>query len=145
MSKVFGYGILKSFWVTLRHLLSRGLTVQYPDQRLPVPPRSRGTLRWRRDICIHCLLCEKVCPTRAIHLIVGQEEGKRRIERYQLDYGRCQLCGLCMDVCPAKPVKAIAHTPGYEDAELTRAAMIHQNEKFLELIELEDAQAKDVS
>ncbi|MFZ3063006.1 MAG: FAD-dependent oxidoreductase [Actinomycetota bacterium] len=46
-SKIFGTGLIKSLGVTFRHLLQRAVTVQYPDERLAVPPRSRGAIRMK--------------------------------------------------------------------------------------------------
>lgn len=132
--KLFGTGVIKSFGVTFKHLFSRGLTVQYPDEKLPIPERSRGILIWRNDLCIICLRCVRICPTRAIQMDVSKDEAnKRHVDRYAIDYGRCQLCGLCQETCPVKPVKAVYHTPIYEETGFTRASMVHTNEKFLAL------------
>jgi NADH-quinone oxidoreductase subunit I len=130
----FGQGMLKSFSVTIRHLLSRGVTVQYPDQRLPVPERSRGLLIWRRELCIACSMCVKICPAAAITLTtVKNEAGKLKAERYEIDYGRCQFCGLCQEICPVKPIKAIYHSPLYEEAGYTRDSMVSGDEMFQRL------------
>ncbi|MGA3093993.1 MAG: FAD-dependent oxidoreductase [Dehalococcoidales bacterium] len=61
--EVFGGGLLKSLSVTFRNLLKRPVTVQYPEQRLVVSRRERGTvLAWSADKCTGCYTCEGACP-----------------------------------------------------------------------------------
>lgn len=44
-----------------------------------------------------CAECAAVCPTRAITV----EKGKAAGERLAVDYGRCVVCQLCVEACPA--------------------------------------------
>ena len=49
--------------VTFQNLLKRPITVQYPEQKLTVSRRERGTvLAWSADKCTGCYTCEGACP-----------------------------------------------------------------------------------
>jgi NADH-quinone oxidoreductase subunit I len=39
--------------------------------------------------------------------------------RYALNFTTCSLCGLCIEACPVKPVKAIEFTKRYNLASTT--------------------------
>ena len=39
-----GIGLLKGLGVTLKHLLQRSITQQYPDEKPNLPPRTRGVI-----------------------------------------------------------------------------------------------------
>jgi pyruvate ferredoxin oxidoreductase delta subunit len=51
------------------------------------------------DICIQCLLCWVACPDSAI-LTEGE-----KITGFDLFH--CKGCGICSELCPTKPTKAI--------------------------------------
>ena len=38
-----------------------GITVQYPDERLPIPDRYRGIHYLEQEKCINCGVCFDVC------------------------------------------------------------------------------------
>jgi len=48
-------------------------------------------LNVRRDICVGCGVCTRVCPTGAISL----DSNKAKI-----DQGKCTYCYSCMKACP---------------------------------------------
>ncbi len=60
---------------------------------VPTPPAFRGKIAYKRDVCIGCQLCVKICPTKAIEFI--PEEKKVRIF-----VARCCFCSQCNDICP---------------------------------------------
>ncbi len=77
--------------------------------------------------CIGCHMCEKYCPTRAID--IKTSGGKEyRVDSYEIDYGRCQLCGLCVDICPTQ---TLVHTKEFEMAGPKRDEMVTGKEKML--------------
>jgi NADPH-dependent glutamate synthase beta subunit-like oxidoreductase len=63
MAKIPGSGIFRGMAVTFRNLLRHPITTQYPEERLVVSKRIRGTvLAWSKDKCIGCYTCEHSCP-----------------------------------------------------------------------------------
>ncbi len=85
------------------------VTMPYPAQPKPVPPRFRGRPIWNAAKCIGCAGCANNCPAREILLFdVCQEI---RILKYL--GRRCTYCGRCAEVCPEK---AITMSQEFENA-----------------------------
>jgi len=109
--------LVKGLRVTGRHLFSRKITIQYPDEKTPMSPRFRGLHALRRypngeERCIACKLCEAVCPALAITIESEErEDGSRRTTRYDIDLFKCIYCGFCEEACP---VDSIVETHIYE-------------------------------
>jgi NADH-quinone oxidoreductase subunit E len=67
-------GMLKAMKTTVGHLLTKKVTVQYPEQREQLPERSRGLFRVVIDPasddprCRACTLCETNCPVQVIRV-----------------------------------------------------------------------------
>jgi ferredoxin len=68
-------GILQGLGLTLSHLTRPKVTRLYPYEKRQLPPRSRGLIQLIQEDgqdtpfnlkCEACLLCEKICPPRAI-------------------------------------------------------------------------------
>jgi len=71
--------------------------------------RAMVTYRIRKDTCIGCGLCSKVCPVKVISKVEGQK-------LYVIDETPCTRCGACMDVCPVGAVmKESVGTPVEEN------------------------------
>ena len=93
--------LLKGMALTGRHMFSRKITVQFPEERTPMSPRFRGLHAQRRypngeERCIACKLCEAVCPALAITIESEQrDDGTRRTTRYDIDLTKCIFCGFC--------------------------------------------------
>jgi NADH-quinone oxidoreductase subunit I len=102
--------LFKGMAVTGRHLFTRKITVQYPDERTPMSPRFRGQHALRRypngeERCIACKLCEAVCPALAITIESEQRaDGTRRTTRYDIDMTKCIFCGFCEEACPVDSI-----------------------------------------
>ena len=100
----------KGLMLTGRHLFSRKITIQYPDERTPQSPRFRGLHALRRypngeERCIACKLCEAVCPAVAITIDSEQRaDGTRRTTRYDIDLTKCIFCGFCEESCPVDSI-----------------------------------------
>lgn len=104
--------LVRGLGVTLRHMLSRPVTVQYPTERKEPQERFRGLVRWDKEKCAACVLCEHYCPVNAIHIETGEnEKGEKVVLHYQLNAARCMFCGFCVELCP---VNALSHSPYYE-------------------------------
>src|SRR5438309_4657166 len=88
--------------LTLKHLLrpmSEKVTVQYPEEKLAVSPRWRGTHRMLTTEdgtakCVACGLCPTVCPSNCIKLVPGEDEnGNRYPLVFEIDEFRCIFWG----------------------------------------------------
>ena len=119
---------------TGRHLFSRKITIQYPEEDTPTSPRFRGIHALRRypngeERCIACKLCEAVCPALAITIEAEpREDGSRRTTLYEIDLFKCVYCGFCEESCP---VDAIVET-GFGDYHFeNRGDNILTKEKLL--------------
>lgn len=67
-------GMLKALRTTIRHLPQKSFTVQYPEERVELPARSRGLFKVVVDVtsdearCRACTLCETNCPVQVIRV-----------------------------------------------------------------------------
>ncbi len=102
--------LLKGLSLTGRHLFSRKITIQYPEEKTPKSARFRGLHALRRypngeERCIACKLCEAVCPALAISIESEQrEDGTRRTTKYEIDLFKCIYCGFCEEACPVDSI-----------------------------------------
>ncbi len=102
--------LLKGLKLTGRHLFSRKVTIQYPEEKTPKSVRHRGLHALRRysngeERCIACKLCEAVCPALAITIESEQRaDGSRRTTRYEIDLFKCIYCGFCEESCPVDSI-----------------------------------------
>jgi NADH-quinone oxidoreductase subunit I len=118
--------IAEGLGVTFRHFItnwalnvvgkrkdSQIVTVQYPEEKIPYPPRHRGLHRLMvRDDgqtrCVACMMCPTVCPAHCI-TIVPEETADGRIEKrpkiFEIDELRCVVCGLCAEACPCDAIR----------------------------------------
>jgi NADH-quinone oxidoreductase subunit I len=84
------YSLLVGLGITFRQLFVKSFTVQYPEQRVQWPVRTRGRLVLPRDAqtktnrCTACLMCERICPNGTIELQVITPEGggKKQLKDY---------------------------------------------------------------
>lgn len=59
----YGAGIAKGMVVTMKNLLRKPITTQYPEERLTVSRRIRGNeLAWSQEKCTGCYTCARSCP-----------------------------------------------------------------------------------
>ena len=135
--------LLKGMRVTGRHLFSRKITVQYPEEKTPQSNRFRGLHALRRypngeERCIACKLCEAVCPALAITIEAEErEDGTRRTTRYDIDLFKCIYCGFCEESCP---VDSIVETRVFEYTFENRGENIMTKDMLLEIGDRHEAQ-----
>ncbi len=131
VKRTFRGELFVGLWVTLREMVNalfRGKmhTVKYPFEKLPISPRYRAIhqmlilLESGHYRCIGCGLCEKICISDCIAMETRYDENQRKeVSEYSINFGRCIFCGYCAEVCPEL---AIVHGPRYENASEQRAS-----------------------
>ncbi len=126
-------GLAAGFLITLRHLLRRPITEQYPEYKRTLPARSRARIILTRDPdgaerCVACFLCSAVCPVSCISM-EGEERENRRVARwFRINFARCIYCGLCEEACPTL---AIQLTPDFETCEYDLLTLVAEKEDLL--------------
>lgn len=112
---------MRSFFSIFRFLLkriadalsSRPVTIEYPFVSKPLPQMARTRIKNNFADCTGCLKCEASCPTSAIKITATEFPYKiglpktskgvdfeRNTESFEIDYGQCVFCGVCVLGCP---------------------------------------------
>src|SRR2546426_4173108 len=73
-------GILVGFKTTFGYIFKPPVTVNYPEQKMPMFPKYRGKQVLMRDEaglekCVACGLCAVACPADAIYLEAAENDG----------------------------------------------------------------------
>jgi pyruvate ferredoxin oxidoreductase gamma subunit len=68
-----------------------------------------------KEECIHCGMCDLVCPDLCLTWGDGAEGGKYERELMGVDYRYCKGCLRCVESCPTGALKKEAETPGLAD------------------------------
>ncbi len=77
-------------------------TLEYPEDKQPLPDNYRGIHRLDMKTCISCSACETICPNKTI-IMVDVDTPDKGVKRMpQIDIERCLFCALCEEVCPTK-------------------------------------------
>jgi NADH-quinone oxidoreductase subunit I len=138
---MFAIEIARGLATTLRELVSKPVTIQYPEEKRPVRTRfkCRHTLkRYENGLekCIGCSLCAAACPADAIFVEAADNTdderyspGERYARVYEINFMRCIFCGYCEDACPTE---AIVLGDNYELSFTDRRSAIYGKELLLE-------------
>jgi len=123
---MIGTGILKGMAVTAKNFVGsyfekdRLTTVQYPEERSPLPENSRNFpfLVFDGDDpqaglrCVACQICEKECPPQCIYIIKSKDKKPDYIGKpqfypaiFDIDISVCMSCQICVEVCPFEAIK----------------------------------------
>jgi NADH-quinone oxidoreductase subunit I len=141
-----GSGILKGLWVTFKHLAdtyiedwkagqqrynnpegielrrrsdTKGIfTVQYPEEKLPIPEEFRflpflvydeGQNGEQMIRCTSCGICAKVCPPQCIWITRTNDPVTGKPvpipADFFIDADICMNCGFCAEYCPFDAIK----------------------------------------
>ena len=108
-------GFLAGLVVTLKSALRKPVTAQYPDpgKRLDIDNRFMGfpALLWDggggEPYCTGCMVCIRACPTLCMSAEMkdnplhadGKSTRRKIVGSFEINLGRCILCGICVDVC----------------------------------------------
>jgi NADH-quinone oxidoreductase subunit I len=132
----------KGFGVTFSHMFKKVVTEEYPEVVTPTAPRYHGRHILNRhpdglEKCIGCELCAWACRADAIYVEGGDNDdatgerfspGERYASTYQINYGRCIFCGLCIEACPTR---SLTMSNEYELARDNRRDLIFTKEQLL--------------
>jgi len=123
---LLGDGILKGLVETARNFAGsyvskeRMTTVEYPEERLPLPEAARNFPflvydgdDWEKGLrCVACQICEKECPPKCIYIEKSKDKkpdyvGKPQIypAKFDIDISVCMSCQICVEVCPFEAIK----------------------------------------
>ena len=123
---MLGTGVLKGLAATARNFFGsfaggeRLVTVQYPEERLPVAEAARnfpfliydGSNKEEGLRCVACQICEKECPPRCITIVKSKDKkpdfvGKQQYYPavFDIDVSVCMSCQICVEVCPFDAIR----------------------------------------
>ena len=138
--RAFG-ATLKGLKTTFARIFEGPMTVQYPEEKLPVYPRFRGRHKLHRfeetglEKCVGCSLCAAACPADCIRVVAAENTPENRVsagERYaavyEINLSRCIFCGYCELACP---FDAITMGHDYELSDYHRSDLIFTKEMLL--------------
>lgn len=109
-------------------------TIEYPQEKMPIPEVGRYQLDVEIDDCIVCDLCAKICPVDCIDIeaikateAIGQtSDGTTKrlyAAKFDIDMAKCMYCGLCTVVCPTE---CIVMTNEYDRTVFTLSELTYQ-------------------
>lgn len=162
---VLGLGIIKGMIETARNFVgsyydpARFPTIQYPEERQPLPENSRSFPILIYDgedpeaglRCVACKICEKECPPQCIYIVVERDEkgrAKRHPAVFDLDISVCMGCQICVEVCPFDSIKMDvafekAGTDRFGRMLLHKQDLARPNEYFHQIHPTEAAQSDE--
>ncbi len=98
---------------------------------------ARGVIALIPAACTSCMLCVRQCPTWCIRLSSHAEQvgepGARRprtvnvLDEFEIDYGLCMFCGICVDVCP---FDALEWRPDFDYSAADRRGLVHDADRL---------------
>src|SRR3974390_2618311 len=156
---MLGEGILKGLAETAKNFAGsfvskeRLTTVEYPEERTPLPEASRNFPflvydggDWEKGLrCVACQICEKECPPKCIYIEKSKDKkpdyvGKQQFypTRFEIDISVCIRCQICFDVCPFDAIKMntefeLATDDRFGGLLLDRAQLAKSNEDYHEI------------
>lgn len=118
--------VLVGMKITWRHLFTQKVTLQYPEEKWQLPPKSRMRLFMKYEDCIGCGQCARACPVQCIYIKADKRDPKAApifaangqpikldVTVFDIDMSLCCYCNLCTYPCPTD---CIYMTPEFEFA-----------------------------
>lgn len=123
---MLGEGLAKGLLTTAKNFVGsyvsreRLVTVQYPEERRPLPEAARSFpfLVYDGDDpvaglrCVACKICETECPPQCIYIVKDKAKkpdhtGKLQNQPliFDIDISVCMSCQICVEVCPFDAIK----------------------------------------
>ena len=159
---MIGTGVLKGMAVTAKNFVGsyfdkdRLTTVQYPEERLPLPENARNFpfLVYDGDDphaglrCVACQICEKECPPQCIYIVLERDEKGRPQKHpkvFDIDVSVCMSCQICVEVCPFEAIKMdtefeLSNTDRFQGLLLDKHQLAKANEYYHKLHPTEAAE-----
>ena len=77
------WSLIRTIWNVLLHTFHKRVTIQYPEEKAYLAPRTRGRIILSRDPdggerCVACYLCAVACPVDCIALQATEDANERR-------------------------------------------------------------------
>lgn len=132
--------VLVGMALTLRHLFTKSVTLQYPDEKWELPVGARAQLFNNIDDCIGCNACANACPVDCIYIdtikaLPGEDLGeasdghKKRLHvvRFDIDMSKCCYCALCTYPCPTE---CLIMTTRYENSVYHREDLVYHYSRY---------------
>ncbi|MCS7084242.1 MAG: NADH-quinone oxidoreductase subunit I [Aquificaceae bacterium] len=138
---VFFIDFIIGLSTTLKNLLRKPFTTNYPIEKLKPPIRYRGahghfvwdgteppslkaiekfmSFERGKSRCVACYMCQTACPMPTLFRIeaIQMPDGTKKVVRFDMNLLNCLFCGLCVDACP---VGCLTMTDLYELAGYSR-------------------------
>lgn len=148
---MIGAGILKGMAVTAKNFVGsyfdeeKLITVQYPEEKQPLPENYRNFPFLVYDgedphlglRCVACQICEKECPPQCIYIVKSKDKkpdymGKPQFypATFDIDISVCMSCQICVEVCPFDAIK------------MDKVYELSTRERFNDLLERKEELAK---
>jgi NADH-quinone oxidoreductase subunit I len=166
---MLGEGIIQGLVETARNFFGsyvdkdRLTTVQYPEERQPLPEAARvfPFLLYDGDDpvaglrCVACQICEKECPPRCIHIDKSKDKkpdfvGKQQFYPavFNIDVSVCMSCQICVEVCPFDAIRMdnafeLSTTDRFGGLLYTKRELAKSNEYYQQIHPTEAAECDE--
>jgi len=108
--------------ITIKHIWTKPVTLQYPDERQVLPDRFRGFVFNDTTLCDACGICAKACPVDCIYIETDGKAKERFMTRYSIDFNKCIWCSLCTENCHAN---SISMSHDYDHSVYERDSLVY--------------------